>query len=281
VAINAGADAATAPQFSAPSTTSGAATASTTPDATPATQLASALVGFTTTGTSNTVTVQLQPAELGKVQISVTTDVGGPSTVQIVAERPETLALLQRDQAQLSQALDQAGIGTASRTLSFSLAAGTAPNVAATPTQAGNNMTAVDAAHNGGGPTAGTSATASAPAVSAAEATVTAPPSAGTSATPTGTVATPAAFSANLQNGSSQGGAGNENAGNSTLPSLQNPSTGAGAGPNGGSGGGNSSGHQGFWSAQPLPDDTGDILGDDISDAAAGSLLPTGLNILA
>ena len=42
----------------------------------------------------------------------------------MIAERPETLMLLQRDQRELDRALTQAGIGTDGRSLSFSLSDG-------------------------------------------------------------------------------------------------------------------------------------------------------------
>jgi hypothetical protein len=42
--------------------------------------------------------------------------------VRIVAERPETLALLQRDHRELDRALNQSGLGDMARSLSFSLA---------------------------------------------------------------------------------------------------------------------------------------------------------------
>jgi hypothetical protein len=73
-------------------------------------------------GTQTTV-VRLHPEELGHVQITIARPPDGPVSVALVAERPETLLLLLRDQPHLNQALDQAGIPSESRTLSFDLAA--------------------------------------------------------------------------------------------------------------------------------------------------------------
>jgi flagellar hook-length control protein FliK len=91
--------------------------------AAPADQLAPALVGVlkTTDGTQS-VTVRLQPAELGQVQIRVDRTTEGVSRVDITTDRPETLELLQRDQPKLDQALDQAGIPSLGRNVSFMLA---------------------------------------------------------------------------------------------------------------------------------------------------------------
>jgi hypothetical protein len=76
----------------------------------------------------------LEPAELGRVEIRVEPR-GGPgetTAVRILAERPETLALLQRDARELDRALTQAGLGGADGrgagggcTLSFALGDGT------------------------------------------------------------------------------------------------------------------------------------------------------------
>jgi len=89
------------------------------------------VVSFGTDGTARTMTVQLTPTELGRVQISVASDAAGHASVQVIAERPETLALLQHDQPELSRALDQAGIPAAGRSVSFQLA-GASPAEATT-----------------------------------------------------------------------------------------------------------------------------------------------------
>jgi hypothetical protein len=66
----------------------------------------------------------LHPAELGTVQITLHRAAGGPTQVEIVAQHPQTLGLLVHDQAQLHRALDQAGVPTAERSLSFQLGTG-------------------------------------------------------------------------------------------------------------------------------------------------------------
>ena len=74
----------------------------------------------------------LEPAELGRVEIRVEPGTGPTDTtaVRILAERPETLALLQRDARELDRALNQAGLGADTGTggggftLSFALGSG-------------------------------------------------------------------------------------------------------------------------------------------------------------
>lgn len=73
-------------------------------------------------GAAASVTITLDPVELGRVAISVQRDAEQRASVQVVAERPETLLLLLRDQAGLDRALAQAGVGPEGRTLSFDLA---------------------------------------------------------------------------------------------------------------------------------------------------------------
>ncbi len=88
--------------------------------ASPADQVSPALVGIlkSADGTQS-VTVRLQPAELGQVQIRVERTNEGTAHVGITADRPETLQLLQRDLPRLEQALDQAGIQSNGRSVSF------------------------------------------------------------------------------------------------------------------------------------------------------------------
>jgi flagellar hook-length control protein FliK len=69
------------------------------------------------------VTVRLQPAELGQVQIRVDQSVAGAAHIAITADRPETLQLLQRDEPGLQQVLDQAGVASTGRTVSFQVSA--------------------------------------------------------------------------------------------------------------------------------------------------------------
>jgi hypothetical protein len=103
----------------------GQATARPAP-ATPAQQLMPVLVTLAagTAGSSGAVTVTLDPLELGRVEISVRTERDAKARVHVMAERPETLLLLLRDQASLDRALAQAGVGAEGRTIAFDLAAG-------------------------------------------------------------------------------------------------------------------------------------------------------------
>lgn len=69
-------------------------------------------------------TMQLRPADLGRVDIAM--EVGHDGRVQAVvsADRPETLHLLQRDARALEQALQNAGLQTDGGSLSFDLRGG-------------------------------------------------------------------------------------------------------------------------------------------------------------
>ena len=87
----------------------------------PARQLAPVVVSLALGRGDEALTIALDPGELGRVEVSIGQgkDAG---QLRIVAERPETLALLQRDQRELDRALNQAGLGDMARSLSFSLA---------------------------------------------------------------------------------------------------------------------------------------------------------------
>ncbi|MCA3359038.1 MAG: flagellar hook-length control protein FliK [Roseomonas sp.] len=87
----------------------------------PVRQLAPVVVSLALGRGDEALTIALDPVELGRVEVSIGQgkDAG---QVRIVAERPETLALLQRDQRELDRALNQSGLGDMARSLSFSLA---------------------------------------------------------------------------------------------------------------------------------------------------------------
>jgi flagellar hook-length control protein FliK len=70
---------------------------------------------------SNRLTVSLQPAELGRVEIKLDVDKDKNVTATIVVDRPATLDLLQRDAKALERALQDAGLQTNDGSLSFSL----------------------------------------------------------------------------------------------------------------------------------------------------------------
>ncbi len=92
--------------------------------ATPADQVAAPLIGvIQSAGGTPSVTVRLQPPELGHVQIRVDQSAPGAPHITITADRPETMQLLQHDEPVLRQALDQAGVQSTGRTISFQVAA--------------------------------------------------------------------------------------------------------------------------------------------------------------
>jgi flagellar hook-length control protein FliK len=92
-------------------------------DASPAAQVAPALVSLVQSGSgSQRLTLHLDPASLGHVQIQIDRAPDAPARVEITVQRPQTLELLVRDQPQLQHALDQAGVPHAGRTLTLHLA---------------------------------------------------------------------------------------------------------------------------------------------------------------
>ena len=75
-------------------------------------------------GSDESISLTLDPVELGRVEVAITR--GAEAHVSLRAERPETLALLQRDRAELERALAGTGLGSESRSpnLSFGLGFG-------------------------------------------------------------------------------------------------------------------------------------------------------------
>ena len=67
------------------------------------------------------VSIQLKPAELGRVEVHMDMRADHRTAVTVVVERPETLDLLQRDVRGLEQSLRDAGLKTDGGTLQFSL----------------------------------------------------------------------------------------------------------------------------------------------------------------
>jgi Meckel syndrome type 1 protein len=99
--------------------------------ATPAEQVVPVVVSVINnpSGASH-MSLQLRPDALGSVHIQIDRAPDTPTQIRIVAERPETLALLQRDAPQLQRALAQAGLAHEAMTLTLHAA----PAVAAVPT---------------------------------------------------------------------------------------------------------------------------------------------------
>ena len=98
---------------------------------------------------AHVTTIQITPIELGRVDIRIERPTDGPATIQLVAERPETLSRLIHDQSQLQQALDQAGVPQAGRILDFSLAPPPPPDLGTTSSFAGGNMNGGSFSNNG------------------------------------------------------------------------------------------------------------------------------------
>lgn len=71
-----------------------------------------------------TLRVELDPPELGRVQIQLSYEKGEAMKVHLLAEKQETLNLLQRDSHALKAALDQAGVKMDGSSLSFDMAGG-------------------------------------------------------------------------------------------------------------------------------------------------------------
>ncbi len=86
-------------------------------------------IGMRALSGSNRFEIRLDPYELGRIDVSL--DIArehGTVKAHLVVERPETLALLQRDAGSLQQALTQAGLDPGSTGLSFSLRDGGGQN---------------------------------------------------------------------------------------------------------------------------------------------------------
>lgn len=70
-------------------------------------------------GGNERISVQLHPAELGRVDVKMEFGQDGLLRASITAERPETLDMLQRDARALERALSDAGVKTDSGSLNF------------------------------------------------------------------------------------------------------------------------------------------------------------------
>jgi flagellar hook-length control protein FliK len=69
----------------------------------------------------NKIKIQLRPQELGRVEVKLEIANDGRAKALIIAERPETLDILQRDARVLDRALQDAGLKTDQNSLSFDL----------------------------------------------------------------------------------------------------------------------------------------------------------------
>ncbi|MER2250771.1 flagellar hook-length control protein FliK, partial [Methylorubrum podarium] len=81
-------------------------------------------IGLRSLSGMNRFAIRLDPVELGRIDVSLDLDkAGGKARAHLVVDRPETLALLQRDAGSLQQALAQAGfdVGTEAGGIDLSL----------------------------------------------------------------------------------------------------------------------------------------------------------------
>jgi flagellar hook-length control protein FliK len=67
------------------------------------------------------INIKLQPANLGKVEVRMEIGKDGILTASVIAEKPETLELLQRDVRGLEKVLQEGGLKTDSQSFNFSL----------------------------------------------------------------------------------------------------------------------------------------------------------------
>jgi hypothetical protein len=72
-------------------------------------------------GKSSQLSIQLSPAELGRVELRLNIQRDGSTHVVVSVDKPETLALLQKDAASLEKALQQAGLNANQENMSFNL----------------------------------------------------------------------------------------------------------------------------------------------------------------
>jgi len=69
----------------------------------------------------DTFTMQLNPMNLGRLEIKMKFTRDGAVKAQLIAEKPETLSMLQKDQPQIQRLLQQAGLDVDENALSFDL----------------------------------------------------------------------------------------------------------------------------------------------------------------
>jgi len=72
-------------------------------------------------GGDNKIEIQLEPAHLGKIQVHISTNQDGRAQVLVLADRQETLEMLQKDARGMERALQDAGVKADSSALNFGL----------------------------------------------------------------------------------------------------------------------------------------------------------------
>jgi len=85
-----------------------------------ASQVAPALVSMAQVGAGGRLSISITPDQLGQVHITVERATDGTTSIHVAAEQLGTLNILRHDQADLTRALDQAGVGQEGHSLSFS-----------------------------------------------------------------------------------------------------------------------------------------------------------------
>jgi hypothetical protein len=83
-------------------------------------QVAPALVSMAQAGAGGRLSISITPDQLGQVHITVERATDGTTAIHVAAEQLGTLNILRHDQADLTRALDQAGVGQQGHSLSFS-----------------------------------------------------------------------------------------------------------------------------------------------------------------
>jgi flagellar hook-length control protein FliK len=78
-------------------------------------------LGKAVPGKNDQMVINLKPIELGSVEVKLDFGADGRVQASIMAERPETLEMLQKDQRTLERALNDAGLQTDPGSLSFNL----------------------------------------------------------------------------------------------------------------------------------------------------------------
>ncbi len=128
----------------------------------PGEQLAPALIQLAQAeGGTSRLTVRLDPEELGQVEVRIERTQAQAPRVRISAERPATLMLLLNDQPRLERMLDQAGLPSAGRSVSFHLAP-VPPPVTPPPVLSSPDMPTQSSPSGTGGGTGGGSGSADA-----------------------------------------------------------------------------------------------------------------------
>lgn len=95
------------------------------------------------------ITIQLRPAELGRIDVKIEVARDGRTLVHVVADRSDTLDLLQRDARDLARSLQDAGLRADAGNLQFSLREQTAENRERRPhgSTPGGSAAGLDAPH--------------------------------------------------------------------------------------------------------------------------------------